>query len=182
MEGVEYNIQNKGDFRMVLDAFNVLNDEELTEKERIICSLIIFYEDLNDIEDLAIFPDVEEAIKKMFEFFSAGVPEGNKNSPKLIDWEGDEGLIIPAINNVAKQEVRALDYLHWWTFIGYYISVGESTLSTVVSIRDKIVKGKKLEKWEREYKRDNPQYFVWNRKTAEDYDNEQWLNSVWNKE
>ena len=41
--------------------------------------------------------------------------------------------------------------MHWWTFFGLYMEIGESTFSTVVSIRDKKRRGKKLEKWEREF-------------------------------
>lgn len=182
MGGVEYNIRNKGDYRMVLDIFSILNDEELTKKERVLGALMIFYEDIEDLEDLNIFPDIDLAIKEMFNFFNAGIPDSNKNNPKLLDWDGDSGIIIPAINNVAQKEVRALEYLHWWTFMGYYMSVGESTFSTVVAIRDKVVRGKKLEKWERDYKRDNPQYFNWKSKTIEEIDDENWLKSVWNKE
>lgn len=180
--GIELSIRNNGDYRMVLDAFSALNDEELNKEERIYCALIIFYSDFDSVDDVNEFPYLEDAIQEMFNFFNAGIPESNKKSPKLIDWEGDEGIIMPAINNVAKQEVRLLDYLHWWTFMGYYMSIGESTMSTVVSIRDKVVKGKKLEKWEREYKSSNPQYFNWNHKSADDLEAEQWLKEVWNKE
>lgn len=45
--------------------------------------------------------------------------------------------------------------MHWWTFFGLYMEIGESTFSTVVSIRDKKRKGKKLEKWEQEYYKNN---------------------------
>jgi hypothetical protein len=66
--------------------------------------------------------------------------------------------------------------------MGYYCSIGESTLATVVAIRDKILKGKKLEKWERQFRSENPQYFNWNYKSAEDVEAEEWLKEVWNKE
>ena len=45
--GDVYGITNKGDYRMVLDCFNALNDTELSEDERVLASLLIFY---NDIE------------------------------------------------------------------------------------------------------------------------------------
>ena len=45
--------------------------------------------------------------------------------------------------------------MHWWTFLGYYMEIGECTLATIVSIRDKKRRGKKLEKWEQEYYRNN---------------------------
>ena len=72
------------------------------------------------------------------------------------------------------------DYIHWWTFMGYYMSIGECLYSTILSIRDKILNGKKLEKYEREFKLRNPQYFVWNSKTTEQQEADAWLKTVWN--
>lgn len=59
------------------------------------------------------------------------------------------------MNKVAGHEVRADKFLHWWTFLSYFYGIGEGQLSTVVSIRSKRQKGKKLEKWEQEYYREN---------------------------
>lgn len=182
IEGCPYKIRNRGDYRIILGAFSVLEDTELDRKERIISALIIFYEDLNDVDDVFALPDLESAVKQMYEFFNGDKPEAAKVVKKLIDWEDDSAMICSAINNVAKTEIRSLEYLHWWTFLSYYMSIGESIMSTVVSIRDKIVSGKKLEKWENDYRRENPQYFMWKKKTAEELDDEEWVKSVWNKE
>ena len=38
-----FGIRNKGDYRVVLDCFSALNDTELTDQERMIAALIIFY-------------------------------------------------------------------------------------------------------------------------------------------
>lgn len=178
-----FAITNKGDYRMVIDCFMALEDPEMEKEDRILTALIIFYEDITDLEDVvSVFGErVEEACNKMFDFFNCNEPTvGYKVNHKLIDWEQDEQLIISAVNNVAGKELRWEDYLHWWTFIGYYMAVGESVLSTVVGIRDKIIKGKKLEKYEREYRRDNPQYFNWNRKSADDQRLDDYVRNLWN--
>lgn len=181
ISGAEFSIRNDGDYRNVLSAFAVLNDTELTEQERVLCALLIFY-DVDGMDEIMSMPDLEEATKKMYEFFNAGRPEGKGSNHKLIDWEADSAMIVSAVNNIAGKEIRAVEYMHWWTFMGYYCSIGESTLSTVVAIRDKILKGKKLEKWERQFRSENPQYFDWNYKSAEDIEAEEWLKEVWNKE
>lgn len=62
---------------------------------------------------------------------------------------------MPAVNSVAHTELRALPELHWWTFWGYFMSIGESLLSSVINIRLKKAKGKKLEKCEQEFYREN---------------------------
>lgn len=176
------SIRNDGDYRVILDCFAALNDTELTKKERVFCALIIFYEDFNSVEDLARFPQLNEAVKKMYWFFNCGDDRGvgaNKHR-KLIDWEGDSQLIASAVNKVANTEIRAIGYLHWWTFMGYYLAIGESPLATVVGIRSKITEGKKLEKYETKFKNDNPQYFIWDNKSIEDKEAEELVKSVWN--
>ena len=64
-------------------------------------------------------------------------------------------LIVADVNKVAGQEIRALPFLHWWTFLGYFHAIGEGQLSAVVTIRDKLSRGKKLEEWEKDYYREN---------------------------
>ena len=65
--------------------------------------------------------------------------------------------------------------------MGYYSAIGDSLLAQVVNIRSKILKHKKLEKYEQEFKRENPQYFNWRHKSADDQKAEDWVMSMWNK-
>ena len=181
--GTEYNIRNNGDYRMVLDCFKALQDAELNPKERVFCSLLIFYEGINCIADINLFTDIEEAIQKMFNFFNCGRSQsvGKKMNYRLIDWDNDSQMICSAVNKIANTEVRAVPYMHWWTFMGYYSAVGESLLANVLTIRDKLMRGKKLEKHEKEFKRDNPEYFVWNTGNRDDAEAEALFNELWNQ-
>ena len=168
VDGKQFPIRNKGDFRTILDCLVTLDDyEELDSTERIIACLIIFYENLNSVEDVLKI-NQKEATLAMFRFFNCGEDESTRTqNTKLIDWRQDEALIASAVNKVAGKEIRLEPYMHWWTFMGYYMAIGESALATVVSIRSKLAKGKKLEKYEQDFKRDNPDYFVWKHKTEE---------------
>ena len=180
-----FTIRNKGDYRMVLDCFQVLNDVELSEKERTLACLIIFYEDFNDIESVLSIDEetLKSLIDNTFLFFNCGQKHSSaETNYKTIDWETDSQLISAAVNKVAGKEIRAEQYIHWWTFMGYFNSIGESALSTVVGIRSKIAKGKKLEKYEQEFKRDNPQYFTWDMRTLKQKEEDELLNQLWNKE
>lgn len=154
---------------MVLDCFIALEDEELTKEERIYSALIIFLEELETPEDVLRLPDLESVYKGMIRFFNCGQDNevGANLGQKVIDWEKDSNLICSAVNKVAGTEIRSLDYLHWWTFMGYYTAVGQSALSTVVSIRHKIAHNKKLQDYEKEFKRENPQYFNIDMRTTE---------------
>lgn len=181
--GKTYKIRNDGDFRMVLDCFDVFNDFELDDADKVLSSLIIFYEDISGEEDIPIvFGDnIKEAAEKMVDFFNCdGTAPGSKHNHKLVDWKADSQLIASAINKVAGTEVRALPYLHWWTFMGYYSSVGHCVWNTVVGIRYKMKTGKKLEKDEQEFRRDNPEYFIWDSRTPEDKLAEEELQNLWN--
>ena len=184
IDGEEFPIRNKGDYRMVLDCFKALQDADLNPKERVFCGLLIFYEGINSIADINRFPDLEKAITEMYNFFNCGKNQsvGKNMHYKLIDWDQDSQMICSAINKVANKEVRAEPYIHWWTFMGYYSAVGESLLSTVITIRDKMMRGKKLEKHEREFRTNNPEYFVWNTNRVSDDEAEQLFNELWNKE
>ena len=185
IEDRQYQITNNGDYRVILDCFNALSDNELSEDEQVLASLLIFYNEFTDLDDLPEDRDIlQQLVTEMCKFFNCGQEEtvGAKTDQKLIDWESDSLIITSAINNVAHTEIRSLPYLHWWTFMGYYMSVGESVLSTVVSIRSKLTKGKELEKWEREFKRDNPQYFNWRKRSKEQLDLDEYVKSIWNKE
>ena len=175
------HIRNQGDFRMVLDCFSILDDVELDENERILAGLMIFYEDFNELEDVLLWEDIEGAVKKMYMFFNCNDTQvGAQAHGKVVDWEQDSTIICSAINNVANTEIRALDYLHWFTFMGYYLAIGECTFATVVGIRDKLLRGKKLEKYEQNFKKDNPQYFVWNSKSTEQKEADEWVKQMWN--
>lgn len=182
VNGASFGIRNKGDFRMVLDCFNALNDSELTESERIYASLIIFYEDFNDLEDLSEQDDrLSLLVEKMFWFFNQGegAVQSNTQNYRVIDWNKDSNLVCSAINHVANKEIRSLEYLHWWTFMGYYTAIGECLLSTVVSIRYKTAKGKKLEKYERQFKQENPQYFNIDLRTAQQKEADEYVKRLW---
>lgn len=176
-------IRNKGDFRMVLECFSALNDIELDQDDRVLTALIIFYEGLtlDNCYDFFDSPNkILEAIKGMYNFFNCGEDTSSSAQRyKLIDWDKDSQLIVSAVNNVAKKEIRSEAYIHWWTFMGYYMSIGESALSNVVSIRNKIVKGKKLEDYEKEYVAQNPNYFDWDYRTLEDKQAEQEIREMW---
>lgn len=185
IQGVQHPIRHKGDFRVILDCFDALQDVKLDKEYRTLSSLIIFYEELTSIESIfEIFPDeaLLEAYQEMSRFFNCGQDEspGMQVPYKLVDWNKDEQIIMSAINNVAHKEVRLEQYVHWWTFMGYYLAVGESAFASVVNIRNKIMKQKKLEKHEKEFVASNPEYFKWQSKTAEQEEEDKEILGLWN--
>lgn len=167
---------------MVLDCFKALNDIELDERERVLAALIIFYEDFDSIDDvlkqIEIMPQLEE---QMILFFDCGEEDlqSNTDNIKVLDWDKDSNLIVSAINNVAGKEIRALEYLHWWTFISYYTSIDECLLTEVIRLRYKKAKGEKLEKAERKFIQHNPQYFNIDMRTTEQKEADEYIRQLW---
>ena len=97
---------------------------------------------------------MQEAMAYLADFIACGSRD-SKPGTKLLDWEQDAQMIVADVNKVAGTEIRAMPFLHWWTFMSYFNAIGEGQLSTLISIRDKLRRGKKLEKWEQEYYRKN---------------------------
>lgn len=145
----EYEIRT--DYRNILLIFEVMNDDYLDEGEKVVTIFSIFYKNTIAAEDAA------EAFSKVIWFINCGVPEPENKIKKhtTFDWVKDEQMIFSAINKVAGKEVRAIPYIHWWTFYGMFNEIGEGMFSTVVNIRIKKSRGKKLEKWELEFYREN---------------------------
>lgn len=153
--GVDYEIRT--DYRVVLDLFAALSDPDLTDADEQMTA----YMQSRVIMEI-MFPNFDniptehwhEALQKVSEFIDMGISDDRKK-PKTMDWEQDAPIIIPAINKVLNREIRAESYMHWWTFLGAYMEIGESLFSNVVHIRQKKASGKKLEKWEQDFYKEN---------------------------
>ena len=148
--GREYAINT--DYRDILDIIARLQDENEDQQTRLYVALALFYEEFSAMPS-ALW---QQAAEYMMEFIGCGQPASEgPPPPQRIDWEQDQSMIVAEVNKVAGCEVRSLPYLHWWTFVGYFSCIGEGQLATVVSIRDKLRRGKKLEKWEQDFYREN---------------------------
>ena len=134
--GEEYEIRT--DFRDILRVVEAFADPNLTEMDKVYVALAVIFIDYADIpHDL-----YEEAYTQAIWFLDAGQEGEDAGKARVMDWAQDEPLIFPAINKIAGYEVRTCDYLHWWTFIGYYMEITEGVFSTVLSMRSKKQKGK----------------------------------------
>lgn len=169
----EYKIRT--DFRIALTIFEAFEDVELNEKEKALVMLELLFEEIPT--------NVEEALKQASWFLDGGkqYEEFNK-SKKIMDWEQDESIIFSAINKVAGCETREKEYMHWWTFLGYFSEIEEGLFSTVINIRQKRNSGKKLEKYEQEFYRNNKTLIdLKQRYTAEEQKEIDRLNELLNK-
>ncbi len=146
--GTEYPVRT--DFRDILNILISMSDPNMEAWEKQEVMYRIVYPDWQLIPASAFSVACEKAV----EFIDYTVPD-SRPKPRTMDWQQDAAIIIPAINKVAGKEVRAAEYLHWWTFMGYFMEIEDGMFSQVLSIRQKKARGKKLENWEREFERNN---------------------------
>lgn len=140
------------DYRDILELLRWLDGTaapDLDRGERWYVAMRLFYPDFPAMPR----QDWPAATRFLTEFLSAGRPEPARPGPRLMDWQQDAPLIAAGISRATGQDVRALPYLHWWSFLSWFDAIGEGTFATVVALRDKLRRGKKLEPWERDYYR-----------------------------
>lgn len=150
VSGVTYEIRS--DYRAILDIMEALSDAELNDQERSFVVLDIFYPAFSEMPQGAY----QEAIEKLFWFINGGEDKAQKKkSAKLMDWCQDFPRIVAPINRVIGQDVRSMKYLHWWSFQAAYMEIGDCLFAQIVGIRSKKAKGKKLDKAEQEFYKNN---------------------------
>ena len=134
-------------WRAILDILIACNDPELDDHGKATVLLQIIYPQYDKIP----VEHLEEAIQKACEFIDCGQKDDGKPKPRMIDWEQDASIIIPEVNKVAGREIRLDPNIHWWTFLGWFMGIGDGLMASVLHIRQKKAKGQKLEKWEQEF-------------------------------
>lgn len=157
IDGTDFAIRY--DFRVILDIIEALNDPELSDQEKAYVAIRYFYPDWENIRDY------HTAVKECYRFINGGEdePPHAKKNPRLVNWKMDAPRIIPAVNRVLGFETRGTEYdrekneggVHWYTFLGGYMEIGDCLFAQIVRIRDKLNKGKKLDKQEREWLKNN---------------------------
>jgi hypothetical protein len=144
----------RSDFRVALLIFQCYNDVEYSDQEKTEVMLRCLYEDFESIP----YEDQEEAMNRGVWFLEGGKEDDNekyREAKKTMDWEQDEQIIFAAINKVAGYETRDKEYIHWWSFVSLFNEIGEGLFTTVIGIRSKKNKGKKLDKAEQEFYKEN---------------------------
>ena len=137
------------DYRVALDCFLALTDTELDDYNKVMELLECLYVD-------EIPPEYwREAFDQAIWFLNGGEAEKKKNSPQLVSWTQDFNLIASPISKNIGQDIRGMEYLHWWTFLSAYMSIGDCLFAQIVAIRDKRARGKPLDKADKEFYRRN---------------------------
>lgn len=163
-------LEVRTDFRVILTILEAIGDPDLSDQERALCMIELFYMEPGRVRN------AKEAVEACYSFIDMGEPSGKK-SPRVMDWKQDFKYIIAPVNRVLGTEARGIEYdydnntggLHWWSFMAAYMEIGgDCMFSQIVSIRDKQARGKKLEKYEKEWARRNSDLIAFKQKFSEE--------------
>lgn len=100
ISGVDFSIRT--DFRAIIDILIAMNDPELDEQAKAVVMLQILFEDWQSIPTECL----DEACQKASEFIDCGQLDDNPNKPKsrLMDWEQDGDMIVPAVTRLPEKK------------------------------------------------------------------------------
>ena len=144
VSGIEYPVRT--DYRVILEILVMLDDPDLSDGDKTEALLRMFYVNQS--------PDPMAAVEAFRRFVDPRCEDKNLTSrnARLISWQQDFDLMVAPINHILGCEVRALDHLHWHTFLSAYLEIPpDSVFARVLRIREKLRQGKKLEKYERSW-------------------------------
>ena len=157
INGVAYTIRT--DFRAIIDILIAMNDPDLDQQAKTFIMLQILYEEWQNIP----FEDLTEACQKACEFIDCGQTDDapNRPKPRLMDWEQDGDMIVPAVKQGCRK--KKSEPFHTCTggrFSDISWNPVNACSNTVVGIRSKKGKrAKKLDKWEKKILSRKQEYY-----------------------
>ena len=145
VSGAEVSVRT--DFRVILEIFVMLADPALSDADKTEALLRMFYEERP--------ADTASAVQAFRDFADPSPSSGG--GPSLVCWQQDFPLLVGPVNHVLGTECRSMPHLHWYTFLAAYMEIPpDSVFAQTLRIREKLARGKKLEKWERDFLKRNP--------------------------
>lgn len=135
------NVEVKIDanFKTILRILRALEDEMLDKYERLVLSLVLFYGEYIDDENIQ---------KKMFEammnFISLyKLDEEKSNKQKLFDFNEDSMYIYSAFYSQYSIDLNEIEYMHWFKFVALFGELKSDCVhSQIVNIRSKKITDK----------------------------------------
>lgn len=126
IDGIEYNINT--DFRYWINYTLVLQDDTLTEEEKILTILqLVFIDNIPE--------NLQEAFEKIKWFYNCGEeirasnskPMRDKKIDKIFDYEYDANYIYSAFMTQYHIDLQDIN-LHWWKFQALFKALDDNLL------------------------------------------------------
>lgn len=117
------------DFRESIKFELLMQDSKVTEKEKIMLALKLYYYDVSKIKNIKI------AIDEILWFYRCGKEiQAQKENKKetirikqIYSYEFDDEYIYSAFMEQYKIDLNSIRYLHWWKFKALFNSLNENT-------------------------------------------------------
>ena len=176
IDSTEYEINS--DFRTSVLFSLLMEDDNLSEEEKVLQALNLYY---------PVVPDnLEEAIEQIKWFYSCGKldnPIGNKkareSSKKVFDFEVDANYIYSAFMSQYRIDLQDIEELHWWKFKALLEGLKEDNkLSKIIEYRS-VDLSKIKDKEQRKFYKDMQKQYSLNKESKEDLKLlEEWNNKL----
>ena len=124
------NLRIRTDFRESIKFELLMQDSKITEKEKIMLALKLYYYDISKIKDIKL------AIDEILWFYRCGKEirelKGSKKEEvrikQIYSYEFDDEYIYSAFMEQYKIDLNSIKYLHWWKFKALLLSLNENVL------------------------------------------------------
>ena len=174
IDGTEYEINS--DFRTSVLFSLLMEDDNLSEEEKVLQALNLYYPTIPN--------NSEKAIEKIKWFYSCGKldnPIGNKKaraiSKKVFDFEVDANYIYSAFMSQYNIDLQDIEELHWWKFKALLEGLKEDNkLSKIIEYRS-VDLSKIKDKEQRKFYKDMQKQYSLKKENEEDLK----LLEEWNK-
>lgn len=153
VDGEKYEINT--DFRISVLFELLMQDDEVTNEEKIIHGLNLYY---------PVVPrNIHEAVEKMLWFYRCGKEavendsgsnsSSDKQPEKVYSFEYDDSYIYAAFLQQYGVDLQEVNHLHWWKFRAMFVSLGENTEFVKIMGYRSIKTTSKMSKEQREFYR-----------------------------
>ena len=165
IDSTEYEINS--DFRTSVLFSLLMEDDNLSEEEKVLQALNLYY---------PVVPDnSEKAIEQIKWFYSCGKldnPIGNKKaraiSKKVFDFEVDANYIYSAFMSQYNIDLQDIEELHWWKFKALLEGLKEDNkLSKIIEYRS-VDLSKIKDKEQRKFYKDMQKQYSLNKESKEE--------------
>lgn len=126
------------DFQTGIQIMQVLEDEELTDQERIMVALSLLFLQEDKEGNPLPFPDVQTAVEGLVWFLTDWNHDRNSKTDKtrVTDYDIDQWRIYSAFRQHYGINLNT-DKLHYWEFMGLLSTLPECAYTRVIDIRSK---------------------------------------------
>ena len=146
------------DFRETIKFELLMQDNTISENDKIKMALNLYYYDLSKIKD------VKKAIDDILWFYKGGkqdkkiiVGNGNNKTKQIYSYEFDAEYIYSAFMEQYKIDLNSIKHLHWWKFKALFSSLNEKVLFSKImeyrAININTIKDKEMKKFYKKMKK-----------------------------